>query len=193
MLTCSLCILMRSCFTSQVFLLSSALCMHLLPAYAQPLTRLFAAVRSGAVGITLTSASHVFLMEPVMNPALEAQAIGRSWRMGQLRPVTVHKLYIKDSVEERIMELVAQRVAPGGKPTEGASAMDALRASKGKAKILVSEVRAAQHLLWPHTADACSPDCGRHSRRQAGPSPDRARAALLGACMLRGCVSCACA
>jgi hypothetical protein len=82
-------------------------------------------------------------MEPVMNPALEAQAIGRSWRMGQLRPVTVHKLYIKDSVEERIMELVAQRVVPGGKPTEGASAMDALRATKGKAKILVSEVRVA--------------------------------------------------
>ena len=112
-------------------------------AYAWPLTHPFAAVRSGAVGITLTSASHVFLMEPVMNPALEAQAIGRSWRMGQLRPVTVHKLYIKDSVEERIMELVAQRVVPGGKPTEGASAMDALRATKGKAKILVSEVRVA--------------------------------------------------
>ena len=115
--------------------------------FSRALTLLLVAVRSGAVGITLTLASHVFLMEPVMNPALEAQAIGRSWRMGQLRPVTVHKLYIKDSVEERIMELVAQRVAPGGKPTEGASAMDALRVSKGKAKILVSEVRAAQRLL----------------------------------------------
>jgi len=97
-------------------------------------------VRSGAVGITLTSASQVFLMEPVMNPGLEAQAIGRSWRMGQLRPVTVHKLYIKDSVEERIMTLVAQRVAPGA-VTEGASAMDTLRAAKGSKKILVSEVR----------------------------------------------------
>ena len=75
-----------------------------------------------------------------MNPGLEAQAIGRSWRMGQLRPVTVHKLYIKDSVEERIMTLVAQRVAPGA-ATEGASAMDTLRAAKGSKKILVSEVR----------------------------------------------------
>ena len=39
------------------------------------------------------------------------------------------------------MQLVAQRVVPGGKAAEGSSAMDALRASKGKAKILVSEVR----------------------------------------------------
>ena len=78
-----------------------------------------------------------------MNPALEAQAIGRSWRMGQTRAVTVHKLFIKDSVEERIMQLVSQRVAPGGKAAEGSSAMDALRASKGKAKILVSEIAGA--------------------------------------------------
>jgi hypothetical protein len=46
-------------------------------------------------------------------------------------------------VEQRIMTLVAQRSAGGGAAPEGSSAMDALRAAKGKAKILVSEVRAA--------------------------------------------------
>jgi hypothetical protein len=115
-------------------------------------------------------------MDAMMNPALEAQAIGRSWRMGQLRPVTVYHLFMKDrrvlrlrlsgllavcasrsnvtlpsltlddirfafgSVEQRIMELVAQRAAGGG-GQEGSSAMDKLREAKGKAKLLVSEVR----------------------------------------------------
>ena len=52
-------------------------------------------MRSGAVGINLTAANHVFLMDPAFNPALEAQAIGRAHRMGQTRPVTVKKFYIK--------------------------------------------------------------------------------------------------
>ena len=52
-------------------------------------------MRSGAVGINLTAANHVFILEPAMNPALEDQAVGRAFRMGQQRPVVVKKLYIK--------------------------------------------------------------------------------------------------
>ena len=78
-----------------------------------------------------------------MNPALKAQAIGRSWRMGQQRNVVVYNMFIKDSVEERIMALVAQRESGGVAAAEGTSAMDKLRAQKGKQKILVSEVRSA--------------------------------------------------
>ena len=52
-------------------------------------------MRSGSVGINLTSANYVFLLEPALNPALEEQAIGRAWRMGQQREVHVKKLYIK--------------------------------------------------------------------------------------------------
>lgn len=44
-------------------------------------------MRAGAVGINLTAANYIFLMEPCLNPALEDQAIGRSWRMGQTRQV----------------------------------------------------------------------------------------------------------
>ena len=56
--------------------------------WCAPLCQVFLlSMRSGAVGLNLTSSNHVFLMEPVMNPALEAQAIGRSWRMGQVRIV----------------------------------------------------------------------------------------------------------
>eukprot|EP00959_Pyramimonas_sp_CCMP1952_P158859 3322587-Pyramimonas_sp.AAC.1 len=48
-----------------------------------PTTVFLLSVRSGAVGINLTSASHVFLLEPCLNPALSEQAVGRAWRMGQ--------------------------------------------------------------------------------------------------------------
>lgn len=42
-------------------------------------------------------------MEPALNPALEAQAIGRAWRMGQQRSITVKRFYVQGSIEERIM------------------------------------------------------------------------------------------
>lgn len=66
-------------------------------------------MRCGAVGINLTSASHVFLLEPALNPALEEQAIGRAWRMGQQRPVVVKRLYAKGTVEENIRALAESR------------------------------------------------------------------------------------
>ena len=58
-------------------------------------------MRSGAVGINLTAANHVFILEPCMNPALEDQAVGRAFRMGQQRPVVVKKLYVKVHVPAR--------------------------------------------------------------------------------------------
>ena len=60
-----------------------------------PTTVFLLSMRSAAVGINLTAANHVFLMEPAFNPALEDQAVGRAHRMGQTRPVTVKKFYIK--------------------------------------------------------------------------------------------------
>lgn len=60
-----------------------------------PTTVFLLSMRSGAVGINLTAANHVFLMDPAFNPALEDQAVGRAHRMAQTRPVTVKKFYIK--------------------------------------------------------------------------------------------------
>jgi len=74
-----------------------------------PTTVFILSVRSGAVGINLTAASHVFMIEPCLNPALENQAIGRAWRMGQTRPVTVKILAVQDSIETNIVKLVQQR------------------------------------------------------------------------------------
>eukprot|EP00658_Telonema_sp_P-2_P078630 TRINITY_DN7411_c0_g1_i2.p1 TRINITY_DN7411_c0_g1~~TRINITY_DN7411_c0_g1_i2.p1 ORF type:complete len:910 (-),score=179.13 TRINITY_DN7411_c0_g1_i2:138-2867(-) len=75
-----------------------------------PTTIFLLSVRSGAVGINLTSANHVFMLESMLNPSLEVQAIGRVHRMGQKRPVTIHKMCVKDSIEERIAEVVKRRV-----------------------------------------------------------------------------------
>lgn len=69
---------------------------HLQAFQSDPPTTVFLlSMRSGAVGINLTAASHVFLLEPCINPALEEQAIGRAWRMGQTRKVVVKRFYVK--------------------------------------------------------------------------------------------------
>eukprot|EP01083_Nonionella_stella_P117642 350834_1 len=62
-------------------------------------------VRTGAVGLTLTAANHVFMMEPTFNPALHRQAINRVYRLGQDKKVFIHTLIMKESIEERIWNI----------------------------------------------------------------------------------------
>ncbi|KAI5465359.1 SNF2 family N-terminal domain-containing protein [Mariannaea sp. PMI_226] len=59
----------------------------------------------GAVGLTLTEASRAYLMEPHWNPTLEDQALARIHRIGQTREVTTIRFFIRNSFEERIMEI----------------------------------------------------------------------------------------
>jgi SNF2 family DNA or RNA helicase len=61
--------------------------------------------RAGSVGVTLTAATHVFLMEPCILPSAEVQAAGRIHRLGQTKPVGVTKFIYKDSCESSIMDL----------------------------------------------------------------------------------------
>ena len=70
-------------------------------------------VRAAAVGITLTSANHVFFLEPLLNIALGDQAVGRAWRMGQKREVTVKRLFVNGSVEEAIIAVAKKRQQRG--------------------------------------------------------------------------------
>ena len=68
-------------------------------------------MRSGAVGLTLTAASHVFILEPAINPALEQQAIGRIHRLGNThREVVVNYLVMAGSVEENLMEINKEKL-----------------------------------------------------------------------------------
>jgi superfamily II DNA or RNA helicase len=60
-------------------------------------------MKAGAVGINLTQANRVFLIEPALNPALDAQAIGRVHRLGKKRQVEVVRLIVENSIETRIL------------------------------------------------------------------------------------------
>jgi len=59
-------------------------------------------VASGANGLNLVEATHVYLVEPLLNPAVEAQAINRVHRIGQLCETFVHRFIIKGTIEERV-------------------------------------------------------------------------------------------
>ncbi|XP_048130546.1 DNA repair protein RAD5B isoform X2 [Rhodamnia argentea] len=70
---------------------------------------LLMSLRAGGVGLNLTAASHVFLMDPWWNPAVEEQAIMRIHRIGQKRIVSVRRFIVKDTVEERMQQVQARK------------------------------------------------------------------------------------
>jgi superfamily II DNA or RNA helicase len=66
-------------------------------------------LKAGGLGLNLTRADTVILYDPWWNPAVEAQAIDRAHRIGQTRPVFVHRLIAEDSIEEKMLELQARK------------------------------------------------------------------------------------
>ncbi len=68
-------------------------------------------LKAGGTGLNLTAAENVFLLDPWWNPAVEMQAIDRTHRIGQTKPVFVYRLVARDTVEERILELQARKRA----------------------------------------------------------------------------------
>jgi SNF2 family DNA or RNA helicase len=66
-------------------------------------------LKAGGLGLNLTAADYVFLLDPWWNPAVEAQAIDRAHRIGQERPVFAYRLIAAATVEERIVELQARK------------------------------------------------------------------------------------
>ena len=62
-------------------------------------------LKAGGLGLNLTAAEYVFLLDPWWNPAVEAQAIDRTHRIGQARAVFAYRLVARDTVEEKVLEL----------------------------------------------------------------------------------------
>lgn len=62
-------------------------------------------LKAGGVGLNLTSADYVFLLDPWWNPAVEAQAIDRTHRIGQTKKVYACRLIARDTVEEKVLQL----------------------------------------------------------------------------------------
>lgn len=84
-------------------------------------------LKAGGVGLNLTGADTVFLLDLWWNPAVEEQAIGRAHRMGQQNAVQVYRFITKGSIEEKIFELqeskrnLLESVLNAGRPSEALS------------------------------------------------------------------------
>jgi SNF2 family DNA or RNA helicase len=67
-------------------------------------------LKAGGVGLNLTAADYVFLLDPWWNPAAEAQAIDRAHRIGQVKTVFTYKFITKETVEEKILALQQRKL-----------------------------------------------------------------------------------
>src|SRR5207237_4362296 len=62
-------------------------------------------LKAGGLGLNLTAADYVFILDPWWNPAVETQAIDRAHRIGQTKQVYACRLIAKDTVEEKVVAL----------------------------------------------------------------------------------------
>lgn len=79
-------------------------------------------LKAGGVGLTLTAADHVYIMDPWWNPAIEDQAASRAHRIGQENPVLVHRLVARDTVEDKILVLQKKKQELAATALDGAAA-----------------------------------------------------------------------
>lgn len=98
-------------------------------------------LKAGGVGLTLTEADTVILYDPWWNPAVERQAMDRTHRIGQDKPVFVHRLVAAGTVEERILDMQARKQALA----------DALFDDEGGAADAVLDEATLQDLFAPLT------------------------------------------
>ena len=74
-------------------------------------TIMLVSLKAGNAGLNLVAASQVIIFDPFWNPYIEEQAIDRAHRIGQMRPVQVHKILVPNTVEDRIMRLQEKKRA----------------------------------------------------------------------------------
>ncbi|MDN5791183.1 MAG: DEAD/DEAH box helicase, partial [Micrococcales bacterium] len=100
-------------------------------------TAFLISLKAGGFGLTLTEADYVFVLDPWWNPAAETQAIDRTHRIGQMRPVTVYRLVSSGTIEEKVVALqerkrdLFQRVVDEGGAPSGAMTGEDVKALLG--------------------------------------------------------------
>lgn len=70
---------------------------------------LLLSLKAGGVGLNLTAANHLLLLDPSWNPASEWQCFDRIHRLGQTKPVFIYKFVTKDSIEEKMLEIQSKK------------------------------------------------------------------------------------
>ena len=68
-------------------------------------------LKAASLGLNMVAACHVLMLDLWWNPTTEDQAVDRAHRIGQTRPVTVSRLTVKDSVEDRILALQVKTIS----------------------------------------------------------------------------------
>ena len=86
---------------------------------------LLAQIDVGGVGLNIQAASVVILMEPQLKPSTESQAIARAHRMGQSKVVMVHRILARESIDERIVELLRRKTESFDAYARGSALKDA--------------------------------------------------------------------
>jgi SWI/SNF-related matrix-associated actin-dependent regulator of chromatin subfamily A3 len=116
-----------------------------------------------AVGVTLTAASRVYLLEPALNLAMEAQAAGRIHRLGQSKEVLIKRFAYKKSIEEAVLALHAKIRGGELELTGGTFPKEALACLR-------------QHgVTQPHTMDSGAPATKAQRRYRSGNGPNMRR------------------
>ena len=131
---------------------------------------LVAQIQVGGVGLNIQAASVVVICEPQLKPSLEDQAIARAHRMGQVQSVQVHRLLTDEGVDERIVELLAEKrrifSAFARQSETAASAPEAFDLSEAE---LARQVVAQERERLAGVAQASSPEPA-HGLPLVGPS-----------------------
>ena len=70
---------------------------------------MLASLKAAGLGVTLTAADYVFLMDPWWNPAIEEQAIDRAHRIGRSKPIFIYRFIAQGTIEERVRELQQEK------------------------------------------------------------------------------------
>ncbi|PKY74461.1 helicase [Actinomyces oris] len=81
-------------------------------------------LKAGGFGLTLTEADYVFLLDPWWNPQAEEQAVDRTHRIGQDKPVMVYRLVSADTIEEKVMALKEKKAELFARVVEGAGEVE---------------------------------------------------------------------
>ena len=82
-------------------------------------------LKAGGFGLTLTEADYVFLLDPWWNPQAEEQAVDRTHRIGQDKPVMVYRLVSADTIEEKVMALKEKKAELFARVVEGTDGVEA--------------------------------------------------------------------